>query len=292
MKKLILLSIWMVMGIVVLEAQAPEKFSYQAVVRDGSNALVTSTDVGMQISILQGSANGVAVYMETQTPTTNANGLVSLEIGDGTVESGTFSTIDWANGPYFIKTETDPTGGTTYSIVGTSQLLSVPYALHAGNVKKYKIGVRAFGGIVFWVEECGQHGLVSDTVDLSTAIVWGGFGVTNAVRNGRYSGQYNTERIVIELGTASYAAQICANHNGSGYGDWYLPSIAELQLMYTNIGQGATGDLNNIGGFAGADYWSSTELFASVAWFFNFNFGFASFFNKSSTLRVRAVRAF
>ncbi|HVA99211.1 MAG TPA: hypothetical protein VNG53_09980 [Bacteroidia bacterium] len=112
-------------------AQSPEKMSYQAVVRNGSNALVTSTAVGMQISILQGSSSGTAVYVETQTPTSNANGLVSIEIGSGTVVSGTFSAIDWSNGPYFIKTETDPTGGTSYTITGTSQLLSVPYALHA-----------------------------------------------------------------------------------------------------------------------------------------------------------------
>jgi hypothetical protein len=84
----------------------------------------------MQISILQGTANGSAVYVETQTPTTNINGLVSVEIGAGTT-SDDFTSIDWANGPYFIKTETDPTGGTTYSITGTSQLMSVPYALYA-----------------------------------------------------------------------------------------------------------------------------------------------------------------
>jgi hypothetical protein len=112
-------------------AQSPEKMSYQAVIRNSSNALVTNTNVGMQISILQGSASGTAVYTETQTPTTNGNGLVSLEIGTGTVLSGNFSTINWANGLYFIKIETDPTGGTSYTITGTSQLLSVPYALHA-----------------------------------------------------------------------------------------------------------------------------------------------------------------
>ena len=112
-------------------AQVPEKISYQAVIRNSSNALVTNTQVGMQISLLQGSTSGTAIYKETQTPTTNVNGLVSLEIGDGTVVSDDFSTIDWANGSYFIKTDTDPAGGTNYTITGTSQLLSVPYALHA-----------------------------------------------------------------------------------------------------------------------------------------------------------------
>lgn len=114
-------------------AQAPEKMSYQAVVRDAGNNLVASSSVGMQISILQGSPSGTAVYVETQTPTSNTNGLVTVEIGGGTLVSGDFSTIDWANGPYYIQTETDPTGGTSYTITGTSQLLSVPYALHAAN---------------------------------------------------------------------------------------------------------------------------------------------------------------
>ena len=112
-------------------AQAPEKMSYQAVVRDSGDALVTSQPVGMQISILQTTATGTAVYVETQTPTTNVNGLVSLEIGTGTVVSGDFTTIDWSTDSYFIKTETDPAGGTTYTITGTSQLMSVPFALYA-----------------------------------------------------------------------------------------------------------------------------------------------------------------
>jgi hypothetical protein len=115
-------------------SQAPKKMSYQAVVRNGSNALVSSTVVGMQISILQGSVSGTAVYVETHTPTTNANGLASLEIGAGVAVTGTMAGIDWANGPYFIKTETDPAGGTAYSISGTTELVSVPYALHSNCV--------------------------------------------------------------------------------------------------------------------------------------------------------------
>ncbi len=105
-------------------AQVPQKMSYQAVVRNSSNVLVTSTQVGMQVSILQGIT---LVYIETQTPTTNTNGLVSIEIGGGTG----FDTISWAYGPYFIKTEIDLNGLSNYTITGTSELLSVPFALHA-----------------------------------------------------------------------------------------------------------------------------------------------------------------
>ncbi|MBC7694212.1 MAG: collagen-like protein [Burkholderiales bacterium] len=107
--------------------------SYQAVIRNSSNALLTSTPVGMQISILQGTPTGTVAYSEIQTVSTNANGLVSLEIGSGTPVTGTFAAINWASGPYFIKTETDPTGGTVYTISGTNELMSVPYALFSAN---------------------------------------------------------------------------------------------------------------------------------------------------------------
>jgi hypothetical protein len=111
-------------------AQTPEKMSYQVVLRDASNTLLTNQQVGIQISILQTTITGSAVYTETQTATTNINGLVSIEIGTGT-SSDDFSTIDWGAGSYFIKTATDASGGSNYTITGTSQLMSVPYALYA-----------------------------------------------------------------------------------------------------------------------------------------------------------------
>ncbi len=111
--------------------QSPEKMSYQAVIRNSSNQLVAGQMVGMQITILRGSATGTTVYMETQTRETNENGLLSMEIGAGDEVHGSFSNIDWSDGPYFIRTEADPSGGTNYTITGTSQILSVPYALHS-----------------------------------------------------------------------------------------------------------------------------------------------------------------
>lgn len=129
MKKIIIASIAFLMALHVW-AQSPDTMSYQAVVRNTDDNLIVTTTLGMQISILQGTSNGIPIYVETHTPTTNVNGLVSLEIGTGTT-SDVFSDIDWSNGPYYIKTETDVTGGTNYTITGVSQLMSVPYALYA-----------------------------------------------------------------------------------------------------------------------------------------------------------------
>ena len=137
----------MVLAVAVAMAQAPEKFTYQAVVRNASNSLVANAPVGVRVSILQGGVNGTLVYMETQTGVTNANGLITLQIGGGNVQQGAFADIDWANGSYFLKTETDPNGGSNYSITTTQQMLSVPYALYAkeaGNIPTVPANVSAF----------------------------------------------------------------------------------------------------------------------------------------------------
>ncbi len=114
-----------------LVAQLPQGISHQAVIRNAQGELVTLETIGMRVSILQGSAEGTAVFVETHQPESNENGLITYVIGSGTNVSGSFAEIEWANGPYFLKTEADPSGGTDYSITGTTQLMSVPFALHA-----------------------------------------------------------------------------------------------------------------------------------------------------------------
>ncbi len=407
-------------------AQSPEKMSYQAVIRNSSDALVTNTQIGLEVNIRQGTTSGTVVYTETQTPTTNANGLVSIEIGGG---SG-FNTIDWANGPYFIETKTDPAGGTNYTITGTSQLLSVPYALYAktaetitggitetdpvftawdkttgisitesqisdldhfttadetdpvyvasvasgitatdttswnnkldsetdpvftawdkdyadlintpaaadGSETKvtagtnvtvtgsgttaspyvvnatagsgsttYSVGDFAQGGIVFWVDETGQHGLVAAKEDQSTGVRWyaGTHGNTQAKGDGPFSGEANTSIIIaaqVAIGDdgSTYAARICnelqVTEGGKTYGDWYLPSKEELDLMYQNKATiDATAGVNGGSGFASAYYWSSTEGDNSNAWGQDFGNGNQGNGSKNNALRVRAVRAF
>jgi hypothetical protein len=589
--------------------QAPEGFKYQAVVRDAGNIILNNQTVGLRMTIQQGSIGGTTVYAETFAPTTNAYGLVNLEIGNGTLVSGTFANIDWSAGPYFMETAVDVTGGTNYAVMGTSQLMSVPYALYAktsgngagpqgpagangldgangidglngatgaqgpagldgvqgpqgipgvqgangpqgpigltgaagatgaagsdgtngtngtdgatgltgpigpqgatgltgaqgpigltgatgaagaagtngtngtdgatgltgltgpagadgtngtngtngidgatglqgsagpqgtqgltgaqgpigndgavgatgpqgpigndgaigatgpqgpigndgavgatgaqgtigltgpqgpigndgssayelyaaanvdpdlseaawlasltgadgidgndgaagatgatgadgqGGVTTAGSGINVTGagtiaspyvvsttsacglsigdtyqgGIIFYLDATGCHGLIAAPSDQSTGIQWynGSYSVTNAVRDGIGAGEFNTERIIAYQATGAYAAQICANYQGGNYGDWYLPSKYELNLMYLSIGQGNALGLGNIGGFASSPYWSSTESGTSSAWYYNFGNGVAySFSAKLYAHYVRAVRAF
>ena len=116
---------------VMLFAQAPQSFSYQTVIRDASWNALNNQSVGIKISILEDAANGTVVYEETHSATTTQIGLVNLSVGDGVVMTGVFNTIDWGNHNYFIEVAVDVTGGTTYIVMGTTQLRSVPYALYA-----------------------------------------------------------------------------------------------------------------------------------------------------------------
>jgi hypothetical protein len=115
-----------------VSAQVPQRMSYQAVIRNANNTLLSQQDIGVRISILQADTAGQAVYIETHYTKTNINGLMTLQIGGGLKFFGDFNSIDWSTGHYFVKTETDPDGGFDYRITGYSELLSVPYALFSG----------------------------------------------------------------------------------------------------------------------------------------------------------------
>ena len=230
--------------------------------------------------------------VETQTPSTNANGLVSLKIGTGTPVTGTFASINWASGPYFIKTETDPTGGTAYTIAGTNELMSVPYALFSANATSapvggftHYLGENFNGGIIYYLYKGSdglEHGLIVSKTQ-STA-VWQASGtLTNANRT--EDGAFNTP-LMTSSAAATYIATL-----GAG---WYLPSIDELGLLYYNrysaqkaLRAGAFTLLSNT-----ANYWSSTEYFTSSAFTFAFNVSNAGIIDKFNSFLVRGVRAF
>ena len=214
----------------LLFAQAPGKMSYQAVVRNASNALLSNQNIGMRISILQGSVNGTSVYTETQTTTTNANGLASLEIGEGNVLSGNFANINWATGPYFIKTETDPAGGTSYSITSTQQLMSVPYAMFSGNGI---VGVSASG----------------DTLNLGNGnhLIVPGLSAANPGSGG--SGPLNIQTSLIHAGTFIMGSPTTEPERGPDENQFQVTLSAFRMSIYetSNVQYAAFLNARNIG---------------------------------------------
>jgi hypothetical protein len=116
-----------------IQAQVPQSINYQAIARNTSGNALANQIVGLRFTIRDGSSGGAIVYREVSTDSTNQFGLFTSAIGTGTVVNGTFSGINWGTGNKYLQVEIDVTGGTTYSDMGTAQLLSVPYALYAGN---------------------------------------------------------------------------------------------------------------------------------------------------------------
>ncbi len=170
MKNIIALIFTVILSNMLL-AQAPEKISYQFVVRNNNGVLITNSNIGIQISILQFTINGSAVYVEKHNTMTNMNGLANIEIGGGTPISGIFAAIDWSNGPFFLKTETSPGGGTNYTITGTSQLLSVPYALYAKTAESLVGGLVESDPVFTLAPAFGIS--ATNIVDWNMAFGWG-----------------------------------------------------------------------------------------------------------------------
>jgi hypothetical protein len=277
---------------VSLFAQSPQKMSYQAIVRNAAGKLVQNSNVGIRISILQGSATGPVVYTETHSATTNANGLVSLEIGAGTT-TGNLSDINWPTGVYFLKTETDPAGSTNYSITGVSQLLSVPYSLFsqvAGNgfsgdyndlVNKpvtdgSETKVQAGKNIVV----TGTGTTASPYVVKSSAV--GYTGKTTITTSQTWSVPPSVSKIKVELwgaagggggaGTYSYSYNLNAGGNGGsgGYAQKEI-DVVESQQFNVVIGEGGAAGINayypyyygDTDGGNGGDTWFGTLVKAA-----------------------------
>jgi len=210
MKKIIL----SVLAIVALSfsvwAQSPEAFKYQAVVRDASQNEIPNQAVGMRLTIMQGSTSETVVYQETFAPTSNSYGLVNLEIGTGTVISGTFAAIDWANGPYFIETAMDATGGTSYVVMGASQLVSVPYALYS------KVAGSAVNDLdTDSTNELQTLNLSGDTLTISNGnnVVLPAGGAGNWTLNG--ANIYNNNTGKVSIGTLSAIQKINIGDTGT-----------------------------------------------------------------------------
>jgi hypothetical protein len=209
MKKITLFASMLFIAITLM-AQTPQAFKYQAVARDASGNGLANQNVSFRISILQGNASGISVYSETHAVVTNEYGLVNLEIGNGSPVGGDFSLINWANDSYFIKVEMDETGESNYQFMGTSQLLSVPFAMHAGSADSLAVE---------YTETDPEVG----TNSLNYLSKWDGsaLGASSIYDNG-YIG-IGTENPVKKL-TVAGNAQIQSD------GEWYPGATARLYL--------------------------------------------------------------
>lgn len=240
-------------------------FNYQAIVRDANQNVVANQTVGIRISIIQESASGPVVYQETFSPFSNDYGLINLEIGSGDAISGSFEAIDWGSGPYFMETAMDISGGTNYTVMGASRLKSVPYALHAGKAesiieKRYAIGDRALGGVVFYANDAGTHGLIAANDDQQANVNW------NDANDNLNNQSYHDEA-------------------GKAFLDWRIPTKYELNLMYERKGI--------IGNFTRANYWSSIDSRnRDNAWSQNFGNGEQKMQDKSTESSLRLIRTF
>ena len=277
-------------------AQAPQKMSYQAVIRGSNNAIIGNRNAGMKISILQGSPTGTVVFSEIHNSTTNANGLVTLEIGSGTEVIGKLEQINWANGPYYIKSETDPTGGNNYILSGEYQLLSVPYALFAysaGTLNSHYIGELYGGGVIvsLWKDQLGEpHGLIASLNDIGSYIPTVCLdclkeyqtsmksltnGKTNSLELLNNGSSWIPTQVPFQFSccdsngnsTTTYtqvttsiltAAQMCANYSGGGFNDWYLPAVLEMEEMKSSLFK-ISDVIGDGGDFSGKLYITSTS---------------------------------
>ena len=286
----------------IASSQAPQGFNYQATVRNSSGALIMNQNVNFRFNIMLNSSTSLPVYSETHLASTDDLGQVNLAIGTGTPNTGTFSTINWGIGSYYLGIELN--AGAGYVAMGTTQLLSVPYALYANSAGStggftHYIGELYGGGIVVsvWKISGVEHGLIASLTDLSTGIQWTtppfqNIFVGPTAQNPRY-GLDNTNAIVAQAGAGTnYAAGLCKAYNAGGFNDWYLPAAWELNQCYNSavVVSEALGDTN---GFFLLDYWSSTESIyqGNISWSQNFGDG-SNDRNKSSLYRVRAVRRF
>jgi hypothetical protein len=319
MKRISLLLVFCIVLLSIAHAQVPPNaFNYSAVARNAVGDPIATSTIGIQITILKTSPTGASQYSENHFVNTDAFGLFNLVIGAGAMQSGNMATIDWSNDTYYLKVGMDANGGSSFVTMGTTQLLSVPYALYAksagsvngntggGNFTHY-IGEEFGGGVVFhlWKDAAGaEHGLIVDKVDLSTAQEWSNVWDVEIgpAAQSTWDGLSNSNAIVGQAGHTSSAAALCLNSTNGGYTDWYLPAIDELERLYTNrLEVNAT-----LRGISGASelkrydsatqnyvsYWSSAEGYVNYAWMFDFGNGNAYGNLKGTTYYVRAVRAF
>ena len=248
---------------------------------------ITGSAAGLtNFPIFNQNTTGNAATADNITATNNTT-LTSLSNLNtvGTITTGVWSatTIDIAHGGTGLTK-----AGLDGQVLSTASDGSFQWVSLTSSTTTHRIGERFGGGIVFYVYDNGKHGLIAATSDQASFVRWGNTTAVNAIRDGINAGMANTERIILVQGSAGdYAAQIAANYQGGGFGDWYLPSKYELNLLFQKKAF--------VGLFPGFGYWSSNESGNSNAWGQDFADIWGTQFYTNRTQKhssVRAIRSF
>jgi len=253
MKKLTV-TLAMVLTVMALVAQPPQAFKYQAVVRDNTGDIIANQAVSLRISIRTGSAIGTVIYQETHGTTTNQFGLANLKIGEGTPTIGVFSLIDWGTDTKYIEVELDPSGGSSYVSMGTSQLISVPYALYSENTANVDDADPDPSNELQTISKIGNEVILShgggtffDDVDDADADPGNELQTLSVIGNELIISDGNAVILPTELPTG--AAGQTLFHNGA---EW--EAISNLFNDGTNIGIGTMSPSNGKLEVAGGSY--------------------------------------
>jgi hypothetical protein len=229
------LSLLFVVTAIAIWAQAPQRFNYQAVARDEAGTPLSNQNVGFRFSILQGGENGTVVYSETQSLATNDFGLVNTSVGSGTVQSGNFSTINWGSNSFFLKVEMDPAGGNAYSLIGSNQLLSVPYALHSGSSTPGPQGPAGPAGAQGPAGPAGPQGTPG------AANAWGLTGAAGTTPASNYIGTSDNQDFVFKRNNI-HSGHVTGSNTAVGYLSLPYSSAASFN---TAFGANALGSITN-----------------------------------------------
>ncbi len=271
--KYFLLLLTFILGIEFMYGQVPEKMSYQAIIRNSSGQILSNQIVSIKASIIQGSSNGNVVFSEHLSGTTNVNGLFTSAIGSGTALIGSFNSIDWSLGNYYLKTETDPTGGTNYTIAGTSELLSVPYAMYAkssgsssgGNFTLPYIANETNTGTLFSLSNNGDGTSIEGINKTNTSSISAVRGVVESTSPGGFS----TGVRGMNKGTGGLGIGVWGSHDGSG---WGVYGVTPNGLgVYGNSSGNGTGVYANSNTGVGLTATSNNGVAANISIYNNAN---------------------
>lgn len=290
--------------------QTPLSFRYQAVVQNATGDVIGNKKVSFLVTILKGAIDRERVYSEFHSLNTDQFGMVSMAIGKGNPLFGSLVNIDWGQGEYFLKVEMDEEGGTHFKTLGETQLLSVPYALHARtaentddadadpanelqtlSINGRELSISGGNKVILPIAAPDPalpvpiafrgRNIYVYPVDNGADVVFGTFEATGATSD--FDGKANTQQLIHAYGSGSYAARACEDLEAFGYDDWYLPSRAELDAIFKQS--------YLIQDYAQDFYWSSTETAANKAYALNLLTGELRELTKNQSLQCRCVRS-